>query len=224
MACVAVLGGTGALGFGLVLRLASAGYRIAIGSRDPQRGKQAAERAAELLPEARIDGMSYTDAVREATRLVVLTVPFASQAEALRGLAESWRDGQVLLDTSVPLGPAVGGRPTHLLGVWHGSAAQQAASIVPRGVEVASALHTISAAALSDLDSAIDEDTFLTGSRAAKAAVVEHLQAIPGLRLVDAGPLEASRLTESITPLLIGLNMRYRTHTGLRVTGLDHTA
>jgi 8-hydroxy-5-deazaflavin:NADPH oxidoreductase len=224
MASVAVLGGTGALGFGLVLRLASGGYRVVIGSRDADRAKQSAERATDLLPQARIDGMSYADAAANATRLVVLAVPFASQAATLKAVAGSLREGQVVLDTSVPLGPAVGDRPTHLLGVWHGSAAQQAASLVPAGVEVAGALHTISAAALTDVAAPVEEDTFVTGSPAAKAVVAEHLQTVPGLRVIDAGPLEASRLTESITPLLIGLNMRYRTHTGVRITGLDAMA
>ena len=224
MATVAVLGGTGALGFGLVLRFAAAGYQVAFGSRDADRAKAAAERATELVPEARVHGMSYADAAADATRLVVLTVPFASQAETLKTVTGSLREGMVVLDTTVPLAPAVGGRPTQLVGVWHGSAAQQAASLVPAGVQVVSALHTISAAALTDLAHKVDEDTFLAGPKDAKAVVAEHLQVVPGLRAIDAGPLEASRLTESITPLLIGLNMRYKTHTGVRITGLDAIA
>ena len=221
MARVAVLGGTGALGFGLVLRFAAAGYHVLIGSRDAERAKQTAERANETLPEARIDGCSYADAAADATGLVVLTVPFANQATVLKAVSGSLREGLVVLDTTVPLGPAVGARPTQLVGVWHGSAAQQAAALVPDGVLVASALHTISAAALSDLGSPLDEDTLLAGPTAAKDVVREHLQAIPGLRIIDAGPLESSRLTESLTPLLIGVNMRYKTHAGIRLTGVQ---
>ncbi|RNL60815.1 NADPH-dependent F420 reductase [Nocardioides marmoriginsengisoli] len=224
MATVAVLGGTGALGFGLVLRFAAAGYQVAIGSRDADRAKAAAERATELVPEAWVHGMSYADAAADATRLVVLTVPFASQAETLKAVSGSLREGMVVLDTTVPLAPAVGGRPTQLVGVWQGSAAQQAAALVPAGVRVVSALHTISAAALTDLGHEVDEDTFLAGAAEAKKVVADHLQVVPGLRAIDAGPLEASRLTESITPLLIGLNMRYKTHTGVRITGLEAIA
>jgi len=222
MTTVAVLGGTGALGYGLVVRFAGAGYQVVVGSRDADRGKQAAEKAMNELPEARVDGMSYADAVAEASRLVVLTVPFAHQAATLKDVAGSLREDHVVLDASVPLAPAIGGRPTHLVGVWAGSAAEQAASLVPTGVQVVSGLHTINALALADLAHPVEEDTFLAGSVVAKALVTEHLQVIPGLRVIDAGPLEASRLTESITPLLIGINRRYKTHAGIRVTGLAH--
>lgn len=221
MTTVAVLGGTGALGFGLVLRFAAAGYRVAIGSRDADRAKQVAERAVEIVSEARVHGLSYADAAADATRLVAITVPFASQADTIKAASASLREGHVVLDTTVPLAPAVGGRPTQLVGVWHGSAAQQAAALVPAGVRVVSALHTISAAALTDLARSLDEDTFLSGDKASKAVAAEHLQVVPGLRVIDAGPLEVSRLTESITPLLIGLNMRYKTHTGVRITGIE---
>jgi 8-hydroxy-5-deazaflavin:NADPH oxidoreductase len=224
MATISVLGGTGALGFGLVLRFAAAGYQVAIGSRDADRAKQSAARAVEILPEARVDGMSYADAAADASRLVVLAVPFSSQADTIKTASASLRAGQIVLDTTVPLGPAVGGRPTQLLGVWHGSAAQQAAALVPAGVRVVSALHTISAKALTDLEHPVAEDTFLAGDNESKQIATEHLQVIPGLRVIDAGPLEASRLTESITPLLIGLNMRYKTHTGMRITGLEEIA
>ncbi|MBB4661385.1 NADPH-dependent F420 reductase [Conexibacter arvalis] len=219
---VAILGGTGALGYGLALRLGSVGVPVTIGSRDEARARAAAERAAASCPDGRFDGTRNEDAVAAAGTIVVLTVPFASQAATLRSIAPALREGQIVLDATVPLAPAVGGRPTHVLGVWHGSAAQQARALLPAHVGVVSGLHTISAADLERLDRALDQDTLVCGDdRAQKAAVIELLSLVPGLRAIDGGKLEASRIAESLTPLLIGLNIRNRTHTGIRITGLD---
>jgi NADPH-dependent F420 reductase len=108
-----------------------------------------------------------------------------------------------------------------VLGVWQGSAAQQAAEMVPDGVRVVSALHTVSAAILNDLDHELDEDIPVAGDNAdAKKRVAELIARIDGLRPVNAGRLEASKLIEGLTPLLIGINSRYKTHAGIRVTGL----
>jgi NADPH-dependent F420 reductase len=113
-----------------------------------------------------------------------------------------------------------------MLGVWQGSAAQQAQEMVPDGVRVLSALHTVSAAACGDLDHALDEDVLVCGDRKAdKARVARLIEAIPGLRPVNAGPLEIARIVEQITPLLISVNVRYKTHAGLKLTNLpdgDH--
>jgi NADPH-dependent F420 reductase len=121
----------------------------------------------------------------------------------------------------VPLAAAVSGRATRTLGVWQGSAAQQAAEMVPDGVRVVSALHTVSASTLGDLDQPLDEDVLVCGDRKADkeraGAVIEQ---VPGLRWVDAGRLEQARIAESLTALLIGINSRYRCHAGIRITGL----
>jgi hypothetical protein len=93
--------------------------------------------------------------------------------------------------------------------------------MVPEGVEVVSALHTISAAVLADLDHPLDEDVLLAGDRkATKKKVAELIAHIPGLRPVNAGLLEAARLIEGLTPLLISVNARYKTHAGIKLTGL----
>ena len=218
---VSILGGTGNLGFGLAVRLGLAGYAVCVGSRDAERAEEAAGRAADLVPGAAFAGHTNADAVGAADRLVVLTVPFASQVATLKGIADHWRPGQVALDATVPLATAAGGRPTQLLQPWQGSAAQQARAGIPAEVGLVSGLHTISAASLLDLEHGLDQDTLLCGDdRAAKALVAEVLDGIDGLRTVDAGPLAASRLVEGITPLLIGINIRHRTHAGIRLTNL----
>ena len=108
-----------------------------------------------------------------------------------------------------------------MLGVWQGSAAQQAQEMVPEGVRVVSALHTISAASLRDLDHALDEDVLVAGDRRAdKARVAALLDSIDGLRCVDCGRLEMARLTEQLTALVISINVRYKTRAGVKVTGL----
>jgi len=108
-----------------------------------------------------------------------------------------------------------------MLGVWQGSAAQQAAEMTPDGVRVVSALHTISAASLTDLDHPLEQDVLVCGdSRADKTAAARVISRIAGLRCVDAGRLEMSRITESLTALLIGVNSRYKVHAGIRLTGL----
>ncbi len=121
----------------------------------------------------------------------------------------------------MPLAPAVGGKPTQMLGVWQGSAAQQTQSLVPDGVRVVSGLHTLAADSLEDLDYALDQDTLICGDRKAdKAVITELLDKIDGLRVLDAGRLDQSRTVESLTALLIGMNIRFKTHSGLRITGI----
>jgi NADPH-dependent F420 reductase len=151
----------------------------------------------------------------------VLTVPFRNQSETLTNLREHLRDGQTLVDTTVPLAAAVSGRATRMLGVWQGSAAQQAQEMAPDGVRVVAALHTVSAALLGDLEHALDEDILVCGDRKAdKEPVIALIDRIEGLRAVDAGRLEMARITESLTAMLISVNVRHKTHAGIKITGL----
>jgi NADPH-dependent F420 reductase len=218
---VSILGGTGHLGFGLAVRLGAAGYAVCLGSRDSERARDAAVRARDLIDGGTFIGRLNDEAVAQADRLIVAAVPFVSHASTLKGVADSWRPQHVLLDTTVPLATAIGGRATHLVEPWHGSAAQQARATVNAEVAVASGLHTISAAALRDLGRPLDQDTLICGDRRAKDVVTDVLQDIDGLRVVDAGSLEMSRLLEGLTPVLIGINMRNKTHAGIQVTRLD---
>jgi NADPH-dependent F420 reductase len=217
---VTIIGATGALGFGLAVRLAQTGVPIVIGSRDAGRAAEAADRARALVPDGTFEGLQNDDAATRA-EIVALSVPFRNQSENLTNLRLHLKEGQLLLDATVPLAAAVSGKATRTIGVWQGSAAQQAQEMVPDGVPVVSALHTISAASLTDIDHALDEDVLVCGDKKAdKARVIELIQRIEGLRCVDCGRLEMARITESLTALLIGINARYKTHAGIRITGL----
>jgi 8-hydroxy-5-deazaflavin:NADPH oxidoreductase len=217
---VAVVGGTGDLGFGLAVRLADAGVPLRIGSREGARAEQAAARVRALVPGAQVVGAANGDAVAGAG-IVVLSVPFAAHAATLKALGERLAAEQVLLDVTVPLATAVGGRPTRVLTVWQGSAAQQAQELVPAGVRVVAGLHTVAAAHLADLRHAFDEDALIAGDDpAAKRLVAALIERIPGLRAVDAGRLEAARITEQLTALTIGINIRHRATAGIRIVGL----
>ena len=217
---VPIIGGTGALGFGLALRWARAGVPVVIGSRKQESADEAAGRALERCPGASVQGAVNAEAAARGP-VVFLTVPFRAQSENLTNLGEHLSDGQILVDATVPLAAAVSGKATRLLGVPQGSAAQQAQEMVPDGVRVVSALHTVSAATLADFDHQLDEDIPVAGDkRDDKRRVAELIARIDGLRPVNAGLLEAARLIEGLTPLLIGVNARHRTHAGIRFTGL----
>lgn len=217
---VPIIGGTGALGFGLGLRWAKAGVPVVIGSRDAARAAESAQKLRERVPDAHVEGLRNDQA---ATRgeVVLLAVPFRNQSENLTNLKQVLREGQVLVDATVPLAAAVSGRATRLLGVPQGSAGQQAAEMVPDGVKVVSALHTLGAPKLAELEHDLDEDVIVVGdSGEAKGRVAELIARIPGLRPVNGGRLEVARLVEGITPLLISINSRYKTHAGIKITGL----
>ncbi len=193
---------------------------IVIGSRNPDRAAQAATRARAAILEGEFIARDNTSAVREA-ETVILSVPFRNQSETLSNLRDALRPGQLLIDATVPLAAAVSGKATRMLGVWQGSAAEQAAEMVPPGVRVVSALHTVSAAKLNDLDRVLDEDVLVCGdAREDKREAALLIQRIAGLRCVDCGRLEMSRTTESLTALLIGVNARYKVHAGIRLAGL----
>ncbi len=152
---------------------------------------------------------------------MILSVPFRNQSEMLTNLKGALRAGQLLIDASVPLAAAVSGKATRMLGVWQGSAAQQAQEMAPDGVRVVSALHTVAAASLCDLHHELAEDVLVCGdSRADKCAAAALIERIAGLRCVDCGRLEMARTTESLTALLIAVNARYKVHAGIRLTGL----
>ena len=217
---VTVIGASGALGFGLALRMGGAGVPVVVGSRDTERARETVSRLREAVPSGSFEGDANGPAA-ERSEVVFLSVPFRSQSETLTNLKEHLREGQLVVDATVPLAAAVSGRATRMLGVWQGSAAQQAAEMVPAGVRVVSALHTVVAAALGDLSAELEEDVLVCGDRKAdKARAAALIELIPGLRCVDCGRLENSRTTESLTALLIGINARYKTRAGVRITAL----
>lgn len=167
-----------------------------------------------------ISGFQNEDAAAKA-QVVFLCVPFRNQSENLTNLKEVLRPGQILVDATVPLAAAVSGKATRLLGVPQGSAAEQAQEMVPDGVTVVSALHTVAADMLKDLSHDLDEDVLITGdSKDAKRRVAGLVDRIPGLRPIDCGRLETARLVEGLTPLLISINVRNKAHAGVKLTGI----
>ena len=219
---VAIVGGTGAEGFGLALRLARAGHRVVIGSRDASRGAEKADRALETLGDGDVSGTS-NDAATAATDVVFVTVPFEGQAEIYRSIKAAVRPGAVVCDATSPLATAVGGRAWHVVRPWHGSAAEQAAAILGDGPRVVAGFHTISAEALQDLETPMDSDVMVCGDDAgAKRIVGGLIEDIPDLRWVDAGLLSQARIAETMTALLISINRAYKVReSGFRITGRE---
>jgi 8-hydroxy-5-deazaflavin:NADPH oxidoreductase len=221
---IAIIGGTGPAGMGLALRWARAGETVIIGSRDQ---KRAEETAAAILQRAasnaKVSGLENAAACTAAD-ILVLTVPFESQATILKHLKPAMAQGSILIDATVPLAASVGGRASRPLGVWQGSAAQQAAELVPKGVSVVAAFHNISADLLNG-DDPLDCDVIVCSDDADAAQLTRELAAkIPGVRPVDGGKLENARIVEQITALLIGMNIRHKGHAGIRITGLPPNA
>jgi 8-hydroxy-5-deazaflavin:NADPH oxidoreductase len=221
---IAILGGTGPEGFGLALRWARAGEIIIIGSRDAGRAREAAAKIqAAVGSGAKVSG-EENSAACAAADLIVLTIPFEGHCPLLKQIRSAMRPGSIVIDTTVPLAASVGGRATRTLGIWEGSAAQQAAELVPQGVSVVAALHNTSADILNG-DAAIDCDVIVCSDDAEASKTVRALAAkIPGVRAIDGGKLENARILEQITALLIGLNIRHKGHSGIRITGLPEKA
>jgi 8-hydroxy-5-deazaflavin:NADPH oxidoreductase len=223
---IPIIGGTGALGYGLAVRWARVGQPVVIGSREDGRAREAADRVRAEVDGAEVEGLQNAEA---ATRgpIVFLTVPFRAQSETLTNLKEALSAGQLLVDCTVPTAAAVSGRAARTLGVWQGSAAQQAEEMVPEGVTVISALHTVSAKRLAEA-APLAEDILICGDRKAdKARVAKLIALIDGLRPVNAGALEMARIVETLTPMLISINARYKAAAGIRITDLpedDHWA
>jgi NADPH-dependent F420 reductase len=220
---VAIVGGTGDEGFGLAVRLAAAGVAVTIGSRAEERAREAASRARQAAgPGAPVDGAENPAAVAGA-ELTFVTVPFEGQANTYRSLREHWPPGALVCDTTTPLATAVGGRPTQVLRPWHGSAAEQAAALLPDGVRLVAGFHTVSAEPLTDLAEPLDADVLLCGDDGeAKGAVGAMVDRIPGSRWIDCGGLAMARVLEPITALLISVNRKYGLRgSGVRLTGRD---
>jgi 8-hydroxy-5-deazaflavin:NADPH oxidoreductase len=223
---IAIIGGTGDQGKGLALRWAKKGFEIVIGSRDRERARAASAEARATLKASgadnvNLDGATNADAAASA-QIIVLTVPFAAHISTLKEIREKIKAGSLIVDVTVPLEPAVGGKPTRVLGVWAGSAAQQCRELAPEGVQVVSAFQNVGAEALARLDREVECDVIVCGDdKEAKQRLRPLVAAIPGCRYIDGGPLANSRTVEAITALLIGFNIRYKTHTGLRITGID---
>jgi NADPH-dependent F420 reductase len=221
---IAIIGGTGPQGMGLALRWVRAGETVIIGSRDAARAQQVAEQIQQRVGStAQVSGLENPAAVA-ATDLIMLTVPFEAAAALLKQLKPVFRPGSILIDATVPLAAGVGGRASRTLGVWQGSAAQQTAELVPKGVSVVAAFQNVSAVLLNS-DADVECDVIVCSDDPAATEIASGLVAkIPRLRALDGGKLENARIVEQITALLIGLNIRHKGHSGVRITGLPEAA
>ncbi len=219
---IAIVGGTGSEGYGLALRWARAGEHIVIGSRDEQRALAAAEKLQkEVGGNCQVSGAENQQAVSGAD-VVVLTVPFQAHAATIRHIKAAIKPGAVLIDASVPLATAIGGKVTQTIGVWDGSAAQQSAASLPSGISVVAAFQNVSADLLNDTRPLECDVIICTDDPKARELVTDLVHQIPGLRALDGGALENAHIVEQITALLITLNIRHKSHSaGIRITGLE---
>ncbi len=217
---VGVLGGTGPQGRGLAVRLAAAGQRILLGSRDAERcadiAAQVAERAAAAGGgDVSVQGGSNVD-VAGAADLVVVAVPFAGHAATLADLAAPLA-GKIVVDCVVPMGFDELG--AYVLDVEEGSVAQQAAALLPDS-SVVGAFHHLSAVLLEDLSRpTLDGDVMVVGDVREATDTVQALAGrLPGMRGIYAGRLRNARQVEALTINLVSVNRRYKVHAGVRIT------
>jgi 8-hydroxy-5-deazaflavin:NADPH oxidoreductase len=212
---IGLLGGTGPQGRGLALRLALAGHRVLLGSRDRDR----AVAITADLPGGRdlpVEGVANHDAAERA-EVVFLVFPYAGQATMLPELAGAV-GGKVVVDVINPLawddaGPLV-------LAVPEGSAAEQAQALLP-DARVVAAFHHAAPRLLADPERQVETDVLVAGDDpAARALVIDLADQIPGCRGVDAGPLRVARQLEGFTAVIVGINRRYRIHAGVRIARL----
>jgi 8-hydroxy-5-deazaflavin:NADPH oxidoreductase len=211
---IGVLGGTGDQGRGLAYRFSAAGNPVIIGSRSAERAVAAAQA---LGPDRGIRGMANAEAAREAD-LVIVAVPWDGHRELLASLADIL-SGKIVIDCVNPLG--FDGRGAYPLPVAEGSAAQQAAAVLP-GSRVVGAFHHVSAVLLLDPDvTMIDLDVMVLGDDRGATDLVQALAArLPGVRGVYAGRLRNCGQVEALTANLVSVNRRYKGHAGLRLTDI----
>ncbi|MGY2067294.1 NADPH-dependent F420 reductase [Blastococcus sp. SYSU DS0619] len=219
---IAVLGGTGALGRALALRLARSGHPVVLGSRDADRAEAAAVQLCAVLAaagtEARIGGAGNA-AAAGAGDIVLLATPWDPSGESIAALAGPLA-GRLVVSCINPLGFDQQG--PHGLTVAEGSAAEQVAGLLPAST-VAAAFHHLSAPSLANLDKDLSaEDVLVCGDdAAARARVIELAAAVTGRPGVDVGALRQARVLEPFTAVLIAVNKRYRTRAGVLLTHVD---
>lgn len=218
---VGVLGGTGPQGRGLAVRLAAAGQRVLLGSRDADRALDLAEETARRARSIAADGEVSVGGdsnaeVAEAADLVIVAVPFDGHAATLAPLAAGLA-GKVVVDCVVPM--AFDQQGAYAVAVPEGSVAEQAAALLPDS-QVVGAFHHVSAVLLEDLSrGSVETDVLVVGDvRAATDTVAALAGRLPGMRGIYAGRLRNARQIEALTVNLVSINRRYKAHAGIRVT------
>ena len=215
---IAILGGTGNLGYGLAWRWARAGHEVTIGSRSREKALNAAAELNKKPGAGSIRGADNLTATKRA-EIVVLTVPFAAHQATLDSIKPGL-SGQILIDTTVPLMPpkvAVVQLPEQ------GSAAVITRDMLGDRARVAAAYHNV-AANLLEQDVEIDCDILVTGDDLQTRKEVMQLVEDSGCRAINAGKLANAAAAEALTSLLIHINKTYKTgHSGIRITGIEKT-
>jgi hypothetical protein len=222
---VAILGGTGALGRGLAARLAAAGHPVTLGSRDAQRAATSAGELAEQLADAAdlghlLTGTSNSEAAADHD-VVILATPWDSSGDSLRELAAPLA-GAVVISAINPLGFDAHG--PHALEVAEGSAAEQVAALLSAS-RVAAAFHHLSAPSLLKLDRDLSHEDVLVcaDDDSARATALQLAAAVTGKVGIDVGRLRQARQLEAFTAVLIAVNKRYRTRSGLSLSNVDRS-
>lgn len=217
---LAIIGGTGDLGTGLARRWAKAGYGIVIGSRTDDKAQAAAQALAGLATGPAPRGMANR-AAAQAGDVVVLTVPFASQAATLdeiKGVVA----GKLVVDTTVPLVPP---RVARVQLPPEGCAALAAQARLGEGARVVSAFHNVAAHKLQELATTLDCDVLVFGDKAEDREVAIGLAQALGVRGLHAGPLANSAAAEAMTSVIIGINRTYKVDgASIRITGFGAPA
>lgn len=214
---IAVLGGTGQQGRGIAQRLARAGHTVTVGSRDPDRARGAiAEWPSDLRSIASVD---YASAIAGA-QVVMLAVPFDAVGPLLEAHQARFVPGTLVVDVTVPLSFA-GGKVV-LVPVAEGSATEYVRARLPPHVRLAAAFKTVPAHLLGDAGRPLDCDEFVCGdSQEARTEAMALVDAVQGLRAVDAGPLSRAAAIEHLTLLAIAINRRHKIHDArFRIVGL----
>jgi 8-hydroxy-5-deazaflavin:NADPH oxidoreductase len=217
---IAIIGGTGAEGGGIALRLAAAGHRVIIGSRDPAKAEAAARSLAEALVGSRIESAENKRAA-EAAEIVILTVPYAAQEKTIAEIRGALA-GKILVDATAPLMPPKVNRVQLPEG---GSAVAASQARLGESVRVVSAFQNVAAEKLRHRNASVDCDVLVCADDAAARQTVIDLVSEMGLRGIDAGPIANSAAAEALTSLLIWINRKYKVPgAGIRITGLPGDA
>jgi 8-hydroxy-5-deazaflavin:NADPH oxidoreductase len=213
---VAIIGGTGAEGSAIALRLAHAGHRVIIGTRDPAKGARIAGELNQLLGRPALEWRGNKDAA-EAADIVVLTVPYSAQAATVDAIRDAL-GGKILIDATAPLVPPKVSRVQLPPG---GSAVAMVQAMLGDTVRVVSAFQNVSADKLRQLGADVDCDVLVCADDVEARRIAIDLVADMGLRGIDAGPVCNSAAAEALTSILISINRKYKVAgSGIRITGM----
>ena len=205
MTTVGILGGTGPAGRGVAVRLASAGYEVAVGSRDAERAYEIASRL-EPRGTGKVRGVSNSDAAK--CDVVIVATPWESTLETLREIAGDLENKIVV---SMVNAMQKQGREMQPVFPAAGSCAQEIAAVLPH----------IGMSLLEDLDSGLDADVILSGSdNEAMAEVAVMVSAMPGLHAIEAGSLALAGTIEAFTSVCISVNIRNKAHSYVKLEGI----